>query len=172
MKVLQIITKILTFPGAFYRGFWEQFFCKIYNLPVENKKYFQMNEMCGHVEHEPLSKPSNSFWFCFLSGLMVFLAGVLMLVAPVINLFVFGIQEQVFKVLNYCLLYLGLSMMTNIFPSVEDALMMWEGYHKLGKAAKIIFAPGAFFMYVGAYAESFGITFFTNLICAAIVVFM
>ena len=37
----------------------------------------------------------------------------------------------------------------------------------MGKSAKIIFAPGAAIMYVGAYAENMGITFLTNAALAA-----
>ena len=35
MTKLYIIGKILTFPGAYIKGFWEQLTCRILGLPVE-----------------------------------------------------------------------------------------------------------------------------------------
>lgn len=172
MRYINAIVKILTFPGGFLRGFWEQVLCKIYGVPVENKKYFQFNEMAGHVEHEPLPTASKSFWYCLTSGLLVFLAGIVFASFSVINLFYLDVANVVMRYLSIYCLYLGFSMLTNIFPSVEDALMMWEKYKSFGKAAKVLFAPGAAIMYAGSFLESWGITFLTNAALFAIVLFV
>lgn len=172
MRYINAIVKILTFPAGFLRGFWEQLMCKIFGVPVESRKYFQFNEMAGHVEHEPLPKGGKSFWLCFVPGMMIFLAGLVFAVPSVINLFYLDTANFSLKVISYTCLYLAFCMFTNLFPSLEDALMMWEKYKKMGKAAKIIFAPGAALMYVGAYAESMGITFLTNLALTAVVLFV
>ncbi len=172
MRYINAIVKILTFPAGFLRGFWEQIFCKIFGVPVENRKYFQFNEMAGHVEHEPLPTGAKSFWFCFVPGMMIFLAGLVFAVPSVINLFYLDTANISLKVISYACLYLAFCMFTNLFPSLEDALMMWEKYKKMGKGAKIVFAPGAALMYVGAYAEGMGITFLTNLALTAVVLFV
>lgn len=167
MRIINAIVKILTFPGGFIKGFWEQVICKIFGVPVENKKYFQLNEMAGHVEHEPVSG-TKRFWLCFVPGLMVFVTGLIFAMPAFFNLCFLDVTTPTLSIVSLFCLYMAVSMFTNIFPSVEDALMMWEGYKDGSKAAKIIFAPGAIIMYVGAYAESFGFTFATNALLAAL----
>ncbi len=171
MRYINAIVKILTFPGGLLRGFWEQLFCKIYGIPVENRKYFQFNEMAGHIEHEPIKHPTMNYFYCLVSGLMVFIAGIVFLFPAFINLFYLDIMDETMRTINYVFLYLGVSMLTNIFPSIEDSLMMWENYKKLTKIEKIFYAPGAVIMYAGAYAENFGITLLTNVALAAVILF-
>ena len=169
MRYLNAIVKFLTFPGGFLRGFWEQLFCRIYGVPVENKKYFQFNEMAGHVEHEPVGDPVKNFFFCFFAGLMVFLAGVLFAIPAVLNLMFLDVINETWRLFSLGFLYLALSMFTNLFPSIEDALTMWEKYKSMSGVMKIIFAPGAAIMYAGAYAENVGATLITNIALAAVV---
>ena len=47
MTALYIASKILTFPGAYIRGFWEQLTCRILGLPVEIPGYLRIDEACG-----------------------------------------------------------------------------------------------------------------------------
>ncbi len=163
MRYINAIIKLLTFPGGFLRGFWEQSICKSCAVPVENRKCFQFNEMAGHIEHEPFASASKSVLFCMRSGFMVFFTGIVFAIPAVINLFYLGIMSDALKVISYIFLYLAFSMFTNLFPSYEDALMMWEKHKQLPKAAKIITAPAAAVMYIGSKAESMGITFITNI---------
>lgn len=172
MRYINPIVKILTFTSAWLKGFWEQLLCKIMGTPVENKKLFQFNEMAGHIEHEPFATSSKSFWFCFVSGFMVFLFGVLLAIPAIFNLLYLDVSSLTIRTMSISMLFGAASVLTNIFPSVEDALMMWENYKKMGKAAKIILAPAAAIMYVGAYAETWGITFLTNHALAALVLFL
>ncbi len=160
MRVINVIVKILTLSGAFLKGFWEQLLCKIMGAPVENKKIFQWNEMAGHIEHEPFPTAAKSFWFCFLSGLMVFLAGVILALPGLVSLYLGS--SGTMKFFGLACLGNAAIMFTNIFPSIEDALMMWEKFKTMKTGAKIVLAPAAAIMYVGAYAETWGITFLTN----------
>ena len=172
MRYINAIVKFLTFPGGFLRGFWEQTLCKSYGVPVENKKYFQFNEMAGHVEHEPVNSATKNFLFCFFSGFMVFLAGLVFALPAVVNLMYLDIMNETLRIFSIGFLYLAVSMFSNLFPSVEDALMMWEKYKTMDTVPKIIFAPAAAIMYFGAYAENFGITLLTNVGLAAVVLFV
>ncbi len=171
MRYINAIVKILTFPGGFLKGFWEQILCRIYKTPVENRKYFQFNEMAGHIEHEPFATKEKSFWFCFISGIILFFTGLFFAAPAAVGLSLLY-TSGFLKVLSIICLYVGLSMLTNIFPSIEDGLMMWENYKNMNIVKKIIFAPGAIIMYIGAYAESFGITFLTNVGLAALLLFL
>lgn len=160
MRIINVIVKVLTFPAAFLKGFWEQRICRMMGIPVESKKIFQSGEMAGHIEHELFRSPSKSFRFCFFSGLMVFLAGVIMAFPGLICVYLGSAGFMKW----FALACLGNAamMFTNIFPSIGDAIEMWENYKKMGTSAKILLAPVAAIMYVGAYAETWGITLLTN----------
>lgn len=165
LNIILILSKILTFPGAMIRGFWEQIYCKTHKVPVENNKYLRLNEMCGHIEHEQMPTKSKTFSYCFFPGIMVFITGLIFFVPSFINLWYLDIQDQALKTIFYILLYLAFSMFTNIFPTIEDALYMWDNYKKRSLVGKIFFAPASAIMYIGSYAEAYAITFLTNILC-------
>jgi hypothetical protein len=57
------------------------------------------------------------------------------------------------------LLYLGIAFLTNVFPLVEDAMLLWEKLYGKESNAKMIwkillFIPASV-MYGGAYAEQY-----------------
>ena len=167
MRVINKIVKILTFPSAFLKGFWEQLLCKMMGCPVESKKIFQSGEMAGHIEHEPFPTAAKSFWFCFVTGFMMFLTGLLFAVPAVVNLFYLDASSPILKFFSIIYLYCAFGAFTNMFPSIEDGLMMWEKFKGMKKAGKIILAPAAAIMYIGSFAETNGITFATNCLLAA-----
>lgn len=172
MTALYVITKYLTFPGAFLRCFWEQFMCKLNKLPIENRKCLQTNEMCGHIEHEIVNGKVKSFFFAFVPGFMTFIMGIVCIIPPLFNLLVLDVSSVGTKIVCYVLLYFAVSMFTNIFPSIEDALVMWENYTQLGIGLKILFFLGAVIMKVGAFCEKYTVTFWTNLAIAALIIFL
>lgn len=167
MRIINKIIKILTFPSAFLKGFWEQLLCKFMGAPVESKKIFQSGEMAGHIEHEPFPTAAKSFWFCFVTGFMMFLTGVIFSVPAVINLFYLDTASPILRFFGFIYLYCAIGAFSNMFPSIEDGLMMWEKFKGMKKGAKVILAPAAAIMYVGSFAETWGITFLTNVLSAA-----
>lgn len=76
MTKLYIIGKILTFPGAYIKGFWEQLTCRILGLPVEVPGYLRIDEACGHVEHAFAKKGFASYLMATGPGFMNFITGV------------------------------------------------------------------------------------------------
>ncbi|MBQ7653453.1 MAG: hypothetical protein IJS17_00090 [Clostridia bacterium] len=172
MTALYVITKYLTFPGAFLRCFWEQFMCKLFKLPIENNKCLQTNEMCGHIEHEMVDGKVKSFFFTFVPGFLTFLMGVVCLIPPVVDLLILNVSTTLLRIVCFVLLYFAVSMLTNIFPGIEDAMVMWENYTELGIGLKILFFLGAATMKIGAYCEKYTITFWTNFAIAALILFL
>ncbi len=167
MRVLNMIVKILTFPAAFLKGFYEQLVCKCMGCPVESKKIFQSGEMAGHIEHEPFPTAAKSFWFCFITGFMLFLIGAIFAVPAVINLFYLDVASPVLRFFSIFYLYVAIGAFSNMFPSVEDGLMMWEKFKGMKKGAKVILYPAAAIMYVGSFTETWGVTFVTNCLLGA-----
>ncbi len=161
MTKLYIALKILTFPGAYIRGFWEQLTCKILGLAVEVPGYLRIDEACGHVEHAMAKKGFASYLIATGPGFMNFMTGVPLFLAGFLNLKYMGITAAdslgyfIFYVL---LLYAGISMLCNLFPLVEDAMNLFDVVYakkKSGIIARILmFIPSAV-TYAGAYLEKY-----------------
>ncbi|HBL41041.1 MAG TPA: hypothetical protein DDY98_05520 [Ruminococcaceae bacterium] len=196
MTVFYVITKFLTFPGAITKSLFEHIMCKILKLPVEDTRCLRTDEMCGHIEHELVERPAASFWYCFIPGLLNFFLGLNLSIFAIINIFVLGnytgfiennsLLSSIFSsamtnntvlvgTMNFLLpcffLWLGFSMLVNLAPLPEDALMMKEQFKNLNTFCKVIFAPGYFVMRIGAALESRGLTFILfAVICAVLAI--
>jgi len=55
--------------------------------------------------------------------------------------------------------WFSISLLTNIFPLVEDAKAMKEQYGKLSTPLKVVFFPGYIVMRIGAVLEKYSVTF-------------
>lgn len=179
MTVLYVITKILTFPGALTKAFYEQIMCRILKCPVEDNRYLRTDEMCGHVEHEFIERPVASFMYCFIPGFLNFLLAMFVGLFPLVNVVYLGNYSGfvasssvlasaitdanavalIDALLPILFVWLTVSLLNNLFPLVEDAMVMKEQYAKLNIVAKILFAPGFAVMYVGARLEKYCLSF-------------
>lgn len=127
MTVFYLISKYATIFGTVIKGLWEHITCGILKLFVEDGRYLEPTELCGHVEHELTDNKAKAFFMCFIPSavnaiLAVFLGG-----AGFMGLFKLGVKmnEPIFWV-YVVLLYLGISFFCNIFPLVEDAMNNWS----------------------------------------------
>lgn len=164
MTALYIASKILTFPGAYVKGFWEQLTCKLLGLPVEVPGYLRLDEACGHVEHAFPKKgwaayliATGPVFMNFNIGLWIFLAGFM-------NLYFLGItpNDSVGLFVVYVIVtYLGISMLCNVFPLVEDAMNLYDLLYRKKKGnivGRIFGFIPTVITYVGAYLEKYCIT--------------
>lgn len=165
MTMLYIASKILTFPGAYLRGFWEQLTCKILGLPVEVPGYLRIDEACGHVEHAMAKKGFASYLIATGPGFMNFMTGLPLFLAGFLNLKYMGMtvyDSPVFFAFYVLIMYAGISMLCNLFPLVEDAMNLFDVVYSQKKANIVgrilMFIPSAI-TYVGAYLEKYCITF-------------
>jgi len=173
MTTLYIISKIITFPGAYLKGFWEQLVCGLLTLPVERAGYLHKDESCGHAEH-PLAKTApKAFAMVFIPGFMNFFMGLFITVSGFVNLFVFNAAPSVqgefvskllgtlFFAFSIIFLYFGVSLLCNVFPFVEDAINLYELLYK-EKRGNIVLRALAFIptviSYAGAYLEKYAVT--------------
>lgn len=127
MTVLYVISKYVTVFGSLIKGLWEHLACGAFKIFVEDGRYLQPTEMCGHVEHELSPKKTSAFLFCFLPSLINALLAFVLGGAGFMGLFKLGVKfsEPVFW-LYIVLYYLGISFFCNIFPLVEDAMNNWS----------------------------------------------
>ena len=52
--VIYFIGKVLTFPGAYIKAFFEHLIARAFSIPVEDTKYLRFTDGCGHVEHDAI----------------------------------------------------------------------------------------------------------------------
>ncbi len=165
MNTLYIITRILTFPGAYLRGFWEQLTCRILGLHVEIPGYLRIDEACSHVEHSLAKKGFASYLMATGAGFMNFITGLPIFLAGYMNLRYMGITpyDNLGYFIFYVLItYIGFSMLCNIFPSIEDAMNLFDVAYKQKKMkiiGRIVFAIPSALAYAGSYLEKYCITF-------------
>ncbi len=164
MTALYIVSKILTFPGAYVKGFWEQLTCKLLGLPVEVPGYLRIDEACGHVEHAFPKKGWAAYLIATGPSFMNFNIGVWMFLAGFMNLYYLGItpNDSIGLFVVYVLVtYLGVSMLCNVFPLVEDAMNLYDLLYRQKKGniiGRIFGFIPTVITYAGAYLEKYCIT--------------
>lgn len=94
---------------------------------------------------------------CFLPFLFNLVLGLLIVIPASVHV----MKLQQFNNIFYLLmLWLGISLLTSLFPLVEDALAMWESFYGAGNeanlAAKILLFPIIAVLVAGAYLERWG----------------
>ncbi len=161
MTFLYVLIRYLTFPGAYVRAMWEQVVCRCTKTVVEDNRYIRDDEMSGHVEHELTEKAQGSFALCFVPMFFNAISIFFLLLFPVIV----NANSLAATIFNCIAVWFAVSLFSNSFPLIEDAINMMEKVYKKGNILqKIIYAPGAAIAYAGAYLERYNITFFIAIV--------
>ena len=173
MNTLYVISKYVTVVGSVLKGFWEHLFCRMLAIPVQDARYLQPNELCGHVEHDFTKTKAKTFFLCYLPGFMNRLFGYGMTIAGFIGLFYLKVPSSspIFWI-DIVLLYLGVSLFCNNAPLYEDALNNWDLLYGKGNKSNIAvkifaFIPSAYII-VSAWLEKNAVSFL--IFAAAIIV--
>ncbi len=129
---------------------------------VDDARVVQTNEMLSHIDHELVKRKGASFNICFLPFFCNLILGFLCLVQGSTEIFYYGRYENWF---SWLCLYLGISLCTNLFPQVEDVMMLKENFFGKDKKtiSKVLVAPFYALFLVGAYLEKFGLSIVTSI---------
>lgn len=151
MKFLYLATKIITYPGAYMKGFWEHFACRMLKIQVTDRRYLVPDASCGHARHEPAMTPAKAYLLALLPYIAQRVLGWLFLGAGFAPIVLFGLRPREVNLVFYCLyivfLFLGISMLCNSFPAWEDAKRQWRlFYGKPTEEEEIIEEPDPIFM--------------------------
>lgn len=162
MNAVYVISKYVTVLGSVLKGFWEHLICRMLAIPVQDARYLQANELCGHVEHDFTNTKAKTFFLCFLPTAMNIIFGWEMVAAGFMGLFVLDVAPSVPVFGVYvALLYIGVSLLSNTAPLYEDALNNWDLLYGKGRKTNIFvkifaFIPSVFFI-VDAWLEKNGL---------------
>ena len=174
IKIFYLIAKTITLPGTLFRAFLEHAACRLTLTAMENDRYYQGNEMCGHVEHDLADRKGQAFTLCFFPFFISCVLGLIFSWAGSIDIIALGEfrrNEQV-NIMGFLYLYLGLCFLTNMFPSTEDYLSFRELFYGKGSKnifLKIILAPLLAVFFIGTKLEKCGLSLLTS---AAFIFFM
>lgn len=160
MTVIYIICKLLTFPGTYLRGFFEHLYARRSKCVIESDTYIRFDEASGHVEHSLPEKKSGAAVIALVPGLICFVIGIVLAACGLLPLAVLGIGPSVPVMFAVYLLmaYVGVSLLCNLFPLVEDALYFKEkfyGEESTITAAKILLFIPMCICIAGAYIEKY-----------------
>lgn len=168
--ILGVIAKCITFPGALVQALWEHILCRVYEVPVEDARYLRGDELCGHVEHEMPQSAAKRFFLCFVPFLFNLILGVVFAFPAAASIFWAGQYTQAEGLANILMLWLGVSFLTNLFPSVEDALALWDAFYKrdggIHMIGKVLLAPITAVLFAGAYLAKYGAALLTAILTA------
>ena len=170
MRIVYIITKIIAYPGAFLKSFWEHLACRVLGIEVTDQNYLSPDWHCGHVKHEPAPTAAKAFLLTLLPYLAQRALGWVFFAASFAPLLLFGLRgnrdTHLFG-LYAVALFFGLSMLCNAFPQWDDAKRQWQLFYgkaedgsdakHAGRFAKIVLAPCNAWFLAGAWLERFGI---------------
>lgn len=162
MRIIYVIVKLLTFPGAMMHAFFEHMSCRMCKILVDDARTVRADEMLSHIEHELVTRRAASFDICFMPFLFNLFFGLIFISSGSVAVIYLGSFNNI---LHWALLYLGIAFLTNLFPQMEDILMLKENLYKkkANIAVKIIASPFFAVMYIGAQLERFGITLLTSI---------
>ena len=165
MSIIYIIVKTLTLPGAMLHSFFEHMSCRASKVLVDDARAIQFNEMLGHIDHELIKRKGPSFDVCFIPFFFNLLLGFFTLCHGATTVIYLGRYNDWFA---WVCLYLGISILTNLFPQIEDVMMLKENFfiNNKKKLSKILVAPFYALFLVGARLEKLGLTLVTSILFA------
>jgi hypothetical protein len=143
----------ITFPGVIVHELAHQLFCRLYKIPVFEVVYYRFGNPAGYVMHERV----NNKWQGMMISVGPFFINTIIgaLIALPAALPVFRFQTA--GLLDYFLIYLGVSIAMHAFPSTGDANSIWESLKEENTPvlAKIIGYPVVGLIYLGSLGSFF-----------------
>lgn len=153
MFIPGIVISLVTFPGVIVHELAHQLFCRWCKVPVFKVVYFQTENPVGYVVHEV---PANK-WHSILISVGPFfintLLGALIAFPAALPVFEFNTGG----LLDYILIYLGVSIAMHAFPSTGDANAIWEHIKSKDTSllTKILGYPIVGLIYLGSLGSFF-----------------
>jgi hypothetical protein len=142
-----------TFPGVIVHELAHQLFCRLYKVPVFEVVYYRFGNPAGYVMHEKVKNK----WHGMMISVGPFIINTLLgaLIALPASLPVFKFHTA--GLLDWVLIYLGVSIAMHAFPSTGDANSIWQSMKEddTPLPVKIIGYPVVGLIYLGSLGSFF-----------------
>jgi Putative zincin peptidase len=144
---------LVTFPGVIVHELAHQLFCRWFRVPVLKVCYFRVGNPAGFVIHEPPAKSYQSLFISIGPFLINTLLGALIAFPAALPVIKFGVGD----LLDYLLIWLGVSIAMHAIPSTEDAKSLWKSVNGPGvsSVARFLVAPIVGTIYLAALGRVF-----------------
>ncbi|AIQ58359.1 DUF3267 domain-containing protein [Paenibacillus borealis] len=116
------ILSIVTFPGVIVHEFAHQLFCRLFRTSVLDVCYFRVGNPSGYVVHEQPGSQSHQIWIGLGPFFINTVIGALIALPSAIPVIQFGNATLI----DYILIWLGVSIAMHSFPSTGDAKNIWS----------------------------------------------
>ncbi|GAA0076628.1 hypothetical protein UT300005_10060 [Clostridium sp. CTA-5] len=153
MIIPGFLISVLTFPGVIVHEISHQLFCRLMRVPVYKVKYFQLDNPCGYVLHEPSDKPLKVFLISIGPFLVNSILGGIITLPVSIELFEFN---HCTSFVDLFLGWIGISILMHAFPSTGDAKVMINSILKNSEVSviiKILILPIIGIIYIGSWGS-------------------
>jgi hypothetical protein len=153
MFVPGFVISIVTFPGVIVHEFAHQLFCRFYKVPVFKVVYFQVGNPAGYVLHEPAVNKWHNIMISIGPFFVNTILGALIALPAALPVFTF----ENGGLLDYLLIYLGVSIAMHAFPSTGDANNIWQLLKEedTNLLVKIVGYPLVGLIYLGSLGSFF-----------------
>jgi len=139
---------IVTFPGVIVHELGHFVFCKLFKLPVFDVCFFRVGNPSGYVIHGATKNAGQHMLITFGPFIVNTLLGAVIAAPAVIPV----MQFDGGGLLDYFLIWLGVSIAMHAFPSTGDAASLWQGlwHGQTSIPVKIVAVPLVGLIYLGA----------------------
>ncbi len=161
MIIPGFLISIATFPGVIVHEAAHQLFCRLTKVAVLDVCYFRLKNPCGYVVHEIPNNEYKNIIIGIGPFILNTILGAIIALPAAIPVITFGAGS----LLDYFLIWLGVSIAMHSFPSTGDAKSIWSSVRskKTSIWSKIIATPIVGLIYVGAVGSVFWLDFLYGL---------
>lgn len=158
---------IVTFPGIIVHELAHLLFCKFFRLVVFDVCYFRFGNPSGYVVHEEPKNPIQQIIIGIGPFLINTIIGALISLPAAIAVLKFESGE----IIEYILIWLGVSIAMHSFPSTGDAKSIWNSVIKKDTPIpiKIITIPLVGVIYICALGSVIWLDLFYGLAVATFI---
>lgn len=164
------IIAILTFPGVIIHQLVQLIVCRILRVAVLDISFFKFKNPAGYVIHE---RPIES-WKDLIIGIVPFLVnsvlGATIASYSALSYYIFESGNS----LDIIMIWLGISLAINAFPSPENSKNMWEAIDEPGVPLilKIFTFPIAGAMFIFSIGSMLWLNLFYSILVAMSIPFI
>lgn len=149
---------LCTFPGVIVHELAHQLFCRWFKVPVLQVCYFRVGNPAGFVIHEPPTRSYQSLFISIGPFLINTIVGAIVAFPAALPVIKFGSGD----LLDYLLIWLGVSIAMHAFPSTGDARSLRQSVRAPGNwpVARLLVAPVVGVIYLVTFGRFFWLDLF------------
>lgn len=146
--MLALFSACLTFPGVVVHELAHRLFCWLFGVRVVKACYFRLGNPAGYVIYDAPDSAGQHIWICIGPFVVNTIIGAAVAYQASSRLLPLGRAG----LMDYVMMWLGVSIASHAFPSTGDARSIWRGLwsRRASVLARLIGTPVVGLIYLGA----------------------